>query len=576
MNRAASSVSLALAGVLALVFGGFGFLIYGVAGDRTGLRILPTDDVRLEVLSDPSLRLSLQDVLAQPASAWPPHTGDYYIQAFHGGAVWVRATFTNSTGRPVRGVLADDELIVDRLDCWTPDPAEPDGWLHQISGETIPGRIKPIRGRETAVYITVPAHGKTVAYLRAKDHFNTWFRAVWWPEASAFLSAQLRHTLAETLYFGVLVALLIYNLVLWVRLRHRDLGYYLGYLGSMAVFMAFSRAQPQLLGMPLGSPILEPLVTTALASTGFFLVQFAREFFGLRAISPRLDRVARTLGWLNLGFALGSPTLLWSQTSLWMHIVIPGMVVTHTTLLVMAVLAWRLGVRQARFFLLSFGVFLFGGTPFVYHWMRAIPLGDTALPLMIGSALEMLLLSLAVADRFARISQDRHTAQLAEEKARLESLRYQLNPHFLFNALNSIYGLVYPHSASHPPRRKVAAARRRARHAAQLPRYRTGALVRPARARVRSRSWRRCVSAAAVPAAPTRGQRHQARRRHQSRRPHRAARHPPRSRWRCDARHYQQRHLGRARSPETPRRELHRSGSGEHPRAPRTRLPLRP
>lgn len=35
------------------------------------------------------------------------------------------------------------------------------------------------------------------------------------------------------------------------------------------------------------------------------------------------------------------------------------------------------------------------------------------------------------------------TAQLAEEKARLEVLRYQLNPHFLYNALNSIYGLVY-------------------------------------------------------------------------------------------------------------------------------------
>ncbi|MBI5767297.1 MAG: histidine kinase [Verrucomicrobia bacterium] len=37
---------------------------------------------------------------------------------------------------------------------------------------------------------------------------------------------------------------------------------------------------------------------------------------------------------------------------------------------------------------------------------------------------------------------EKTAARLAEEKARLEVLRYQLNPHFLYNALNSIYGLV--------------------------------------------------------------------------------------------------------------------------------------
>lgn len=42
------------------------------------------------------------------------------------------------------------------------------------------------------------------------------------------------------------------------------------------------------------------------------------------------------------------------------------------------------------------------------------------------------------------------SAQLAEEKVRLEMLRYQLNPHFLFNTLNSLYGLVAEHpTASH-------------------------------------------------------------------------------------------------------------------------------
>ncbi|MBA3849292.1 MAG: hypothetical protein C0502_04770 [Opitutus sp.] len=40
-------------------------------------------------------------------------------------------------------------------------------------------------------------------------------------------------------------------------------------------------------------------------------------------------------------------------------------------------------------------------------------------------------------------SDEKLAAQLAEEKARLEVLRYQLNPHFLYNSLNSIYGLLF-------------------------------------------------------------------------------------------------------------------------------------
>jgi hypothetical protein len=446
MKRAFSAAWL-LALVLTVAIGGFGLFFFGLAGDRSGQRILPSPDVRLELLREDNRVVTWPAVRELPADAWQAWTRDYYLHAPGRTPLWIRATFTNRSAEALHGVLLDAEFNADLIECWSPDPVAPGGWRAQRAGEVVRGDLKPIWGREAAFPLTIAPRGETVVYLRAEDRFGLWLRLVWWPEARVYASAQIRDLVVESMYFGVLVALFIYNSVLWSRLRHRDLAYYLCYLTSMGVFMVAARSWPQVLGWPVASPELDVLGPGALAASCVFIVQFAREFFGLRHLMPRVDAAYRWLGWIWIGLFLGCFSMLWAKTTLWVHVSVIGTVATHVTLVLTALVAWRSGARHAKYFVLSFGVFLLGSSPQAYHWIRAIPLGTTGYPLLFGSALEMMLLSFAVADRFSRLERGRHAAELAEEQARLESLRYQLNPHFLFNALNSIYGLVLPHSA---------------------------------------------------------------------------------------------------------------------------------
>lgn len=384
---------LAITGLLVLVASVLGWLLMGFAGEHGGWVALPdAAGSRVEFFHDETGRLTLAEVGSLPASDWQRWPGTEFLRAGRGTALWLRVTLHNPGPRPVQGVLAGGYYFVDEAEAWLEEPGAA-GLRHE----------NPLDGRDLAFAITVPARGTQVVWVRTADFFKVFLLPAWWPEAAAFHAWQTRGLLAEGVYFGGLLALLAYNTMLWLRLRLKGIGYYVLYLGAAAITMLLTRAYLPALGWTLDSPALETALAVTLALSGFFLTQFAREFLELRERLPRAEGLVRGLRGLLLVLAAGGLATPWMERPYALAAAVLGIGVTHVTLLVVALWAWRAGIWQARFFLMSFGCLFAGSLSSVAIWVGRTALLNTAmLGVMIGSAAEMLLLSLAVADRFAQ------------------------------------------------------------------------------------------------------------------------------------------------------------------------------
>lgn len=421
MNAPRAVSWLPIAGMLVVVAGGLGWLLQVFAGNRGGVEPWTrwTDSASsgqagstLEYFVErPGATMTLAKVERLPADAWQPWAGATHYTGGFGTVLWARVTLRNVEPLARAGVLADADFFADRVEAWV-GRAESTGWIHLISGESVPPAAKAVPGRAVAFPVSVPAHGEQIVYLRAEDFFRPFFQLEWWPDAMAYHAAKTRGLIAEAVYFGGLLALLGYNILLWVRLRFADIGYYAAYLSMGGTFMVLGRVWGPELGWALGSPGLETALTIAMAVSGFFLARFARVFLELKQRCRWGDRAAGWLAAMMLGLALAALTTPLLKHAVWLPVTVAGIGVTHGGLVVLAVIAWRSGARQARFFVLSFGCLSAGSLPLVAVQLGKLDVKNAAMMgLMIGSALEMLLLSLAVADRFATAQREKAAAQ---------------------------------------------------------------------------------------------------------------------------------------------------------------------
>lgn len=376
-----------------------GWMLLGFAGRREGMVPLPHQDMaRLSYMVGAGRGLTLTEVKALPEEEWRDWGPGTYVSKREDPVLWVRAAIRNTGDAPLHGVLQNDDYFANRVEVWTEDRATP-----MLGGEAVAPGDQALVGREVAFPVEVPPRSETVIFLKFEDPTGPYARLLWWPNSPDFHLACQRGALAEGLYFGGLLALLGYNVLLWVRLRQPDIRQYVMYLCCGAIFMFLARAQTATFGWKIGTPDLERLLSVSMALSGFFLTRFARIFLELGSSLPAADPWLKRWSTVMITMAGVVLCLPGRYSGAGMAAAVASTGLTHAGLVVLVAIVWKTGFRQARFFMMAFGFLFAGSLLMVAVWFLDTTMRDAGMRgLMIGSALEMLMLSLAVSDRFAR------------------------------------------------------------------------------------------------------------------------------------------------------------------------------
>ena len=373
-------------------------------------------------LEDRAGTLSIADVAAAPRDAFSFPAQDVTNFGFTKSAYWIRIELRSTALAPTQWLLEVLYAHVDRLDVYL---VHADGRIDSAhGGDALPFSARSKKHRFPMFDIALPANSEATLFLRASS------------EGALHLPLILRtpaHLMARDhdeqfilgLYYGILLAMFIYNTMLFASVRDRSYLYYSLYIGAWSLMqmglngLAFEYLWPN---SPHWANIAVPFfVGVNICMTTLF----SKSFLQIEVIAPGLTRYFN--GFVVLGLAVMAGVFVLPYTSA-TKIAQGGALAECAFVLAAGAYCLRRGGMQARYFMLAWSVLLLGAIMYVMQNSGMIQsVFITEYGLQIGSAVEVLLFSLALAHRL-KVLQDeniriqREAAELLEERVKQRTL----------------------------------------------------------------------------------------------------------------------------------------------------------
>lgn len=234
----------------------------------------------------------------------------------------------------------------------------------------------------------------------------------------ALINSQQTAIMAFGLYYGIMLVMVVYNLILFVLLRERFYFHYVFYVASYSVFQAIVNGFAFQYLWP-NSPWWANVSLGFFGSVTFwFIIVFAKQLLNTKEHYKRWNWVL-TLG---QAFSVGLAALcLVLPYNVSVKLVVLNSYFVSGILLITGVIGLRRGFTPAKFFLVGWGAFLVGITILGLKNHGILPSNFvTTYAIQIGSSIEVVLLSLTVAAYFKYIKTKQE--EVTREKDHLNAI----------------------------------------------------------------------------------------------------------------------------------------------------------
>ena len=371
-------------------------------------------NAHLQYFSGPLLTEDVHSAFRLPDSAFAQHSSDMPNFGFTKDRYWFR-TLLLQPGSDENWLLELRYPPLDHVDVYLLDVH---GEVLQTAhgGDRRPFASRGIRNRHFTAVLPVPLDEPVWLYIRVQTDGSLQLPALL-TRPEQFVADSRNEQYLLGLYYGILLSMLLYNLLIYLSIRDRSYLYYIFYIGSYALFqmtlngLAFEHLWPE--ATAWNNRALPFLIALSM----FALMLLTRTFLRTESSASSMDRLLKLSSVALAMTALGCLFMPYNPAiRLASAVGVIGPVVVFCA----GANSLLRGYRQARFFLLAFSALLAGMAMYALKTFHLLPGNSvTEYGLQIGSALQMILLAFALADRM-RLLKEANVKIEQEARQRLE------------------------------------------------------------------------------------------------------------------------------------------------------------